>query len=116
MTERYDLNICTDCLMMLANGDVGDRGDIGELTEYQQDADDAHLYNLPGDDQEHNANSRHAALMEYHWPGADGWELYPSCPEDCEGGFSWSSCNGCGSTLGGDRHPAVAWKHERVQS
>ncbi len=111
MSERHELNICTDCLMMLANGDVGDRGDIGELTEYQQDADDAHLYNLPGDDQWNNANTRHAARMNAHWPGEDGWELVPG---DCEGSceFSWSSCDGCGSSLGGDRHHAVAWKRE----
>jgi len=29
---------------------------------------------------------------------------------DCanEGGFSWSSCDGCGSTLGGQRYPSHA--------
>lgn len=116
MSERHELNICTDCLMMLANGDVGDRGDIGQVPAYLQSEDDAHLYNLPGDDQEHNANSRHAARMNAHWPGEDGWELSPNCHQECDGEFSWSSCDGCGSTLGGDRHPAVAWKHERVQS
>lgn len=40
----------------------------------------------------------------------DGWVVVLNCPEDCEGGFSWSRCDGCGSTLGGDRHPAVAWE------
>lgn len=34
------------------------------------------------------------------------------CPDDCEGdmegGFSWSSCDSCGSTLGGLRYPYVA--------
>lgn len=32
---------------------------------------------------------------------------YPvaSCGDDCEGGFSWSPCDLCGSRLGGERHP-----------
>lgn len=37
----------------------------------------------------------------------------PFDPDDCdacdvanEGGFSWSSCDACGSSLGGDRYPA----------
>lgn len=25
-------------------------------------------------------------------------------------GFSWSACQGCGSTLGGDRYPLVIWE------
>lgn len=33
--------------------------------------------------------------------------LVLSCPEDCEGWFSWSECDGCGSSLGGDRHPGA---------
>lgn len=27
-------------------------------------------------------------------------------PGDSEGWFSWQNCEGCGSTLGGDRHQA----------
>lgn len=26
-----------------------------------------------------------------------------------EGGFSWSECDSCGTTLGGDRHTAHGW-------
>lgn len=26
-----------------------------------------------------------------------------------EGGFSWSQCDSCGTTLGGDRHAAHGW-------
>jgi len=29
-----------------------------------------------------------------------------------EGGFSWHSCDSCGSSLGGDRHVAHAWSDE----
>jgi len=30
-----------------------------------------------------------------------------ACGEDCEGGFAWTPCDCCGSTLGGERHPAA---------
>lgn len=30
-----------------------------------------------------------------------------ACGEGCEGDFAVTSCDGCGSTLGGDRHAAV---------
>ena len=43
---------------------------------------------------------------ECNWPAP--WTVTPNCPEDCDGGFSWQSCDCCGSHLGGDRHPAVA--------
>ena len=47
----------------------------------------------------------HAHIMAKRW----GYSLVMSCEEDCEGYFSWASCDGCGSTLGGDRHPAIAF-------
>ena len=40
-----------------------------------------------------------------NWPNYD---VTINCPEDCEGHFSWSQCNGCGSRLGGERHPIAA--------
>lgn len=103
--DTYELRICTDCLCMAANGDVGDRGDIGDLPEHAQRVDDAHLYNLPGDDAQNNPNTRHAARMDA-WTG--GLEVVPT--GEGEGSFSWSSCDGCGSTLGGDRHEAVGFR------
>lgn len=33
------------------------------------------------------------------------WPMEYECPVD-EGGFSWSSCDSCGSGLGGDRYAA----------
>jgi hypothetical protein len=100
--------------MMIANGEVGDRGDISTLPIHAQSPEDAHLYNLPGDDADNNAGTRHAARMNVHWPAEDGWHLTPDCSEDCEGDFSWHSCDACGSTLGGDRHAAIASR--RVES
>lgn len=37
----------------------------------------------------------------------DGWDVVMSCPDECEGWFSWQPCDACQSSLGGDRHPAV---------
>lgn len=85
--ETHDIDICVDCLMMLANGTIG-----GDATPAM---DDLHL-----------------SLMELQWPSADGWHVSLNCDENCEGGFSWSQCEGCGENLGGDRHPAVAMRKE----
>lgn len=82
--ETFEFEWCTDCLMMDANGTLGD---------VSEEADVAH-----------------AAAMEVQWPTADGWHTHNVCDEDCEGSFSWSTCDGCGSHLGGDRHPAVAMR------
>lgn len=60
--------------------------------------------------------------IERNWPGytiAPGASPDMDCcgnhPADSdelqiedEGGFSWSPCESCGSTLGGDRHPGHA--------
>ena len=35
-----------------------------------------------------------------------------NCAEDCEGSFSWARCEGCNSTMGGERHPAALWTSE----
>lgn len=32
-----------------------------------------------------------------------------SCGKNCEPYFSWSSCDCCGSLLGGDRHDVTGW-------
>ena len=76
------LSICTDCLMLLANGEVLD-GNGDDITE-------AHSVKMARlfDDEEITLGS------------LDGEE---------ELGFSWHGCDGCGSTLGGDRYAATAW-------
>lgn len=38
-----------------------------------------------------------------------GGDLERYHDEAGEASFSWSSCDSCGSHLGGDRHPAHAW-------
>lgn len=68
---------CVDCLCLLANGDVPEHMDDVQRSEWLAEID------------------RRTA----------GYDVVPACQEDCEGHFSWSSCDVCGSTLGGDRHP-----------
>lgn len=106
--ETYDcheLAVCSNCIGMIANADIGDHG-YG-YPGMTGDGDDDHIYNRPEDDQDDNPNTRHAALIEENWPIAEGWHVtYDG--EDL--GFSMSSCDGCGSRLGGDRFRAHAMK------
>lgn len=113
--ETIALSVCSDCLLMLANGET-----------------------RPDTDPE-----EHSASMAAQWPDSEGWDLCAGgececapcecgcgkcdpddnprtwCdspivgdrPDDCDcdnHGFSWSDCDGCGSTLGGDRYAATA--------
>ena len=102
--ETYAIWICEDCLMLLANGETNP-----EWTEEQE--------------------AEFIAAIDEKWP-AD-WVLAPGCSHDShnwsdaetvtdedrdacdEGGFSWTQCDGCGSTLGGSRYPAGAFKVSR---
>ncbi len=77
----YPVAVCVDCVHVLANGELPD--------DSAWSADD------------------HADAMDATQPGASDFTL--ACGEECEGWFSWASCDGCGSTLGGERHPAVVW-------
>lgn len=82
-TEQIDIEVCVDCLTIEANGP---------------------------DEVEPAAVERFARAMES--ATADGWTYANACPEECEGHFSWSPCDFCGSTLGGDRHPAALLRRE----
>ncbi|WPZ36730.1 hypothetical protein T8K17_11350 [Thalassobaculum sp. OXR-137] len=45
------------------------------------------------------------------WPKADGWDIIAS--NGMAGpGFTWLPCQCCGSTLGGLRYPAIAFREE----
>lgn len=39
-------------------------------------------------------------------------EAVLACEEDCEGWFSWHSCDVCNEGLGGERHPVVFFDKE----
>lgn len=77
-SEKLDIEICSDCAMMSANGLYGWEYDQKWLEAYE------------------------TAYKEYGEPVLN-------CGDDCGTSFSWSSCDFCGSELGGDRHPAVIW-------
>lgn len=107
--SRYPIEICTDCLFLIANGTIGDHDD--RPWQVEPDSDGTHIYNRPEDDQDENPDSRHAALMEAQWPTSDGWNIYLG---DHETEFSASPCDGCGSRLGGSRHEAMAIREARL--
>jgi hypothetical protein len=77
-----DLKVCVDCVQVIANGEINDGTDRGDEVAAAQVA-------IWGDD-------------------AIGLVLTGSIDDPGgELGFYWSSCDGCGSTLGGDRHAAA---------
>lgn len=80
-TEHYDIEVCVDCANLIANGDTTG------IDSPEREAEVIAQAGIP-----------------------DGYHVALNCPEDCEGGFSWSRCDACLSTLGGDRHPAAIWK------
>lgn len=74
-----DLSVCDDCAQILANGEINDGTDRGEEV---------------------------AHAIAILWPVGT---LVLACGEDCCDSFSWGQCDGCGTILGGGRHPAVAF-------
>jgi hypothetical protein len=103
--KTVELSVCSDCLFLVANGEVSDIGDRPDFID--ADDDGAHLYNLADDDRDENAASRHGAIIDANWPMADGWSL--SIGNDDQG-FSTSRCDACGTRLHGDRYGAVAMR------
>lgn len=76
--EPIDIDICVDCLVWHANGDLDD-----SLTE----ADIEAITNPPGID--------------------EGWDVVPGSSNDSDGFFTWHSCDACRRRLGGTRFPAA---------
>lgn len=82
------LEVCVDCLFLLANGEVTDENG-NDITE------------------------AHAAKVSAIWGDTEITlgRIAPEGENDDEdhSWFSWQSCDCCGSTLGGDREYATAW-------
>lgn len=95
--NTQSISICVDCLFLLANGEVIDAE--GEDITLDHRCDVRRLWG----DVEITLGSLQGSV---ECSCADPtWSDYPSC----EPRFSWSSCEGCGSSLGGDRVHATAW-------
>lgn len=82
MTTDTDIigAVCVDCTMAIANADTSGISDI-----------DTWLAGVTATDA--TDGGRYIVAL--------------ACDDDCEGYFSWSACDYCGSKLGGDRHPVV---------
>jgi hypothetical protein len=79
--EMYRVELCADCVMMVANGE-------------------------PGGDPEAFDMAAWSAGVEHNWPSGEGWSLgsgWTDSGDETDTWFSWQPCEGCGSTLGGDR-------------
>ena len=81
MGTEYELTICVDCLMLVANGEGNH--------EWSEDDLRSHL-----------------AAMERNWPGDTWWIALGDESDE----FSWAPCDSCGSKLGGSRHSATAFR------
>lgn len=68
---------------------------------------DCILFLANGETTEHTTPESVAISQDVQWPLADGWRLVPGSAAQ---GFSWSSCDGCGCTFGGERHEAHAMR------
>ena len=90
--DADELEFCVDCVMLIANGEVfdSDGNDIGPSVANAQTA----IWGT-------GINGAMGLVLNSHCKECIGEE------EACEGWFSWSSCDGCGSTLGGDRQPGA---------
>lgn len=89
--------VCQDCMFMHANGEE----------PLDRPATEPELWNrFPLAAEISMGLGREEHDCDY----ATGGE-YGEC--DCEHqSFSWQSCDGCGSTLGGDRHAFTYWTDE----
>jgi hypothetical protein len=92
--EASQMAVCTDCLSVLANGEC----------EYpSQTAADAHgegMTRMLGD---------HEVTLGWPFTAQDQEDWDAGIEIDDQLGFSWRSCDGCGSPLGGDRFKATIW-------
>lgn len=129
-TDIYHLRACTDCIMLIANGDTPPEMDEAETDAYVERFD---TWTAP-----------YTAVVASSWPftpyyltvGAaftavlagdvdvdvlrfsvddddvevtDWSERDRYYGRDVEAEFSMHGCDTCGSRLGGDRHPVAAW-------
>lgn len=92
---------CTDCLMLLANGDTS-----GNPYCETEEAQEAWLALIEAKTQ--GCEMTLGMMREEHASDCDANETGSDC--ECETtDFSMSSCDVCGSRLGGSRHAVTFW-------
>lgn len=93
-TDTYEATVCTDCLMLIANGETP--------PEMDEDETAAYLASI-------TAKSGGIEWVPSSWPGVEWTDEdrhygYDTAPE-----FSSWPCAMCGDGRGGDRHPVTGW-------
>lgn len=127
------LRACTDCIMLIANGDTSgnsrcetEEGEAEYLADVARCTEGLHLapsswpfqpYFLDFEDAFNAVLAGHVDVdvLQFSLDDEDvevvGWsERDRYYGTDTESQFSMSSCDVCDEGLGGDRHPVVAWK------
>ena len=104
MTKTHNIDICTDCVMYIANGDLPEHGDWKPEDIEAQWKD---YYLSPGHYLTVYPDWHEKAGEPYNFEDHQE-EDYP--PSDPEPSFSSAPCGACGSHLGGHRHAACAIK------
>lgn len=91
--------VCQDCMFVHANGETGNESPDREPWEYLFDREpDGSSVTMGLTREEH----------ECGWQDDEDSECWQEC-ECADTEFSWSQCQGCGSTLGGSRHAFSLW-------
>ncbi|AVD99207.1 hypothetical protein SEA_BILLNYE_248 [Streptomyces phage BillNye] len=90
------IEVCPDCLFLIANGEVTDSegNDISETHAAEMQA-------IWGDSEITLGRVKEGDETEEEFQANDEIES--------EGWFSWRECQGCGSRLGGTRYYATVW-------
>lgn len=100
--ETYTIRVCQCCILCHANGECCTEDHVHEPLG-AIDAKDGLAMGL--------AAEEHSEECDVYKTGSHPVDY--EC--DCEHfGFSWSSCDGCGSPLGGDRYAMTVFPNERV--
>ena len=100
---RYDLAVCTDCLLLLVNDDTSG---IERCSTPGGEADYREAVAI-------YTGGLH--VFPSSWPDHDWTDDDVYAGRDCEPRFSHSQCGTCRTSLGGDRHPMAAFPIGGVQ-
>lgn len=104
--------VCLDCMMTDANGELPDDRDESQPEPWALWAD------WPAGELTMGTLDHECRVTDHTCQDADGYESDDcECPAgeiadecDCEhDSFSWRHCEGCGSSLGGERHAYTYW-------